>query len=96
MKKILKFSVIKKYVYNWPKKILDDWYRSMMYARCPAISREHYEHNQFVELGYERDVELGYLYMSPEKNNIIPILTRHNALSVSDWKLLLAECGLNF
>lgn len=76
--------------------MLEDWYRSMMYARCPAISREHYEHNQFVELGYERDLELGYLYMSPEKNNIIPILTRHNALSVSDWKLLLAECGLNF
>ncbi len=67
--------------------MLGDWYRTMMYRRCPAISREQFEHKQLVDMGYEKDVELGYHYMS---------LTRHNALSVSDWKLLLAECGLNF
>lgn len=68
----------------------------MMYGRSPAISREQYEHIQLVDMGYEKDIELGYPYMSPTKNNILPVLTRHNALSVSDWKLLLAECGLNF
>lgn len=68
----------------------------MVYARCPAISREQYEHLNLVNMGYERDVEMGYHYMSSSKNNILPVLVRHNALSVSDWKLLLAECGLNF
>ncbi len=68
----------------------------MMYARCPAISREQYEHINLASMGYEKDLELGYPYMTTTNNNILPVLTRHNALGVSDWKLLLAECGLNF
>jgi len=76
--------------------MLWDWYRNMMYGRCPAISREQYEHIQLVDTGYEMDVELGYQYMSLSNNNTLPVLMRHNALGVSDWKLLLDECGLNF
>ena len=76
--------------------MLEECYRATMYGRCPAISREQYEHVQLSMMGCEKDLEMGYPYMSQEKNNILPFLVRHNALSVSDWKILLAECGLNF